>query len=72
MLKKKDLLSQEYKDSASITIFVNTSFRVKRLGYERFGAEKNLFFPTLSFHWRDSHPIVAALVLRYCSKQSSQ
>ena len=46
--EKKDFPSQEYKDLASIVIFIGTSLRVKHYEYKRFRAGKSLLPPISS------------------------
>ncbi len=63
---RKNSLSQEYKDTTPITIFVGTGFEIRH--YE---VEKGLFPPTPSPHIWDNHPIAAVSVLEHHLKQTS-
>ncbi len=52
-------------------MFVGTGLRVKRLGYERSGARRSLFPPSLSPHLRDSRLTAVTSVLGHYLKQAS-
>ena len=59
--KKKDLLSQKYKNSTPIAIFVSKNLKLKCLRYDHFGA--SLFSLILSPHLQDNYPTVIAPII---------